>query len=97
MNIHEHLGMFRFVTKQICLFRLFRYRFEKPKQTEFFVFGFTKQTEIYFCLFRGHPSSVRFPYQNFFSCDLVGDRDGEGDGDELGYGDEMEQGADGDS
>ena len=51
----ENLGLFRFVTKQICLFRfvtkqiclflLFRYRFETPKQTEFFLFGFTKQTE----------------------------------------------------
>ncbi len=26
-------GLFRFVTKQLCLFRLFRYRFETPKQT----------------------------------------------------------------
>ncbi len=31
--------------KQFCLFRLFRYRFETPKQTETFVIGFTKQTE----------------------------------------------------
>ncbi len=40
--------LFRFVSKQFCLFRLFRYRFESPKQTEkkkFFVFGLTKQTE----------------------------------------------------
>ncbi len=67
----KNLGLFRFVTKQICLFRLFRYRFETPKQTEIFLFGFTKQTETnakqilfrfvsvrtenYFCLFRGHP------------------------------------------
>jgi hypothetical protein len=33
-------GLFRFVTKQICLFRLFRYRFETPKQTEIFSFWF---------------------------------------------------------
>jgi hypothetical protein len=33
-------GSFRFVTKQICLFRLFRYRFETLKQTEFFSFWF---------------------------------------------------------
>jgi hypothetical protein len=33
------------VSKQFCLFQLFRYKFETPKQTELFVFGFTKQTE----------------------------------------------------
>jgi hypothetical protein len=33
-------GLFRFVTKQFCLFRLFRYRFEKPQQTETFCFWF---------------------------------------------------------
>ena len=36
----ENLGLFQFVTKQICLFRLFRYRFETPKQTEIFGFWF---------------------------------------------------------
>ncbi len=36
----KNLGLFRFVTKQICLFRLFRYRFETPKQIEFFSFWF---------------------------------------------------------
>jgi hypothetical protein len=36
----ENLGLFRFVAKQICLFRLFRCRFEKPKQTEIFSFWF---------------------------------------------------------
>ena len=36
----ENLGLFRFVTKQFCLFRLFRYRFETPKQTEFLSFWF---------------------------------------------------------
>ncbi len=39
----ENLGLFqlfRFITKQFCLFRLFRYRFETPKQTEFFLFWF---------------------------------------------------------
>jgi hypothetical protein len=30
----ETSGLFRFVSKQFCLFRLFRYRFETPKQTE---------------------------------------------------------------
>ncbi len=62
----KKLGMFRFVTKQICLFW---YRFETPKQTKFFSFWFHEKnwnkretdlvsvrTEIYFCLFRGHPS-----------------------------------------
>ncbi len=30
----ENLGLFWFVSKQLCLFRLFRYRFETSKQTE---------------------------------------------------------------
>jgi hypothetical protein len=71
----ENLGLFRFVTKQSCLFRLFRYRFETNRN---FFFVFTKQietnanqilfrfvsvrTEIYFCLFRGHPTSVHVVY-----------------------------------
>jgi hypothetical protein len=41
-NVSENLGLFRFVTKQFCLFRLFRYRFETPKQTETFCFWFHK-------------------------------------------------------
>ncbi len=36
----ESLGLFRFVTKQFCLFRLFRYKFETPKQTEISSFWF---------------------------------------------------------
>ncbi len=36
----ENSGLFRFVMKQFCLFRLFRYRFETPKQTETFCFWF---------------------------------------------------------
>jgi hypothetical protein len=44
-NFSANLGLFRFVTKQICLFRLFQYRFETPKQIKFFLFGYTKQTE----------------------------------------------------
>ncbi len=38
----ENLGLFRFVMKQFCLFRLFRYRFETPKQTKIFCFWFHK-------------------------------------------------------
>ncbi len=34
IDFSEHSGLFRFVSKQFCLFRLFRYRFETPKQTE---------------------------------------------------------------
>jgi hypothetical protein len=61
--------------KQLCLFRFFRYRFENRNKPKYFVFGFTIQTEtnakqilfrfdsvrteIYFCLFRGHPISDR--------------------------------------
>ncbi len=36
----ENSGLFRFVSKQFCLFRLFRYRFETLKQTEKFFFWF---------------------------------------------------------
>ncbi len=36
----ENLGLFRFVSKQFCLFRLFRYRLETPKQTEICCFWF---------------------------------------------------------
>ncbi len=65
----RNLGLFRFVTKQFCLFPLFRYRFEKRKQTETFCYWFHEtnakqilfrfvsvRTENYFCLFRGHPT-----------------------------------------
>ncbi len=36
----ENLGLFRFVTKQFCLFCLFHYRFKTPKQTEIFYIYF---------------------------------------------------------
>jgi hypothetical protein len=36
----ENSGLFQFVSKQFCLFRLFRYRFETPKQTEKNLFWF---------------------------------------------------------
>jgi hypothetical protein len=41
-------GLFRFVSRKFCLFRLFRYWSEtpkQPKQTEKNVFSFEKQTE----------------------------------------------------
>jgi hypothetical protein len=44
-NFSENLGLFRFVTKQICLFRLFQYRLKHRNKPKFFLFGFTKQTE----------------------------------------------------
>jgi hypothetical protein len=66
---------FRFISKQIRLFRLFRYGTETPKQTEKIIISFAKQTENepkqvefrfvsvrtekLFCLFRGHPSKYR--------------------------------------
>jgi hypothetical protein len=34
----ENVGLFRFAKKQFCLFRLFRYSFKTPKQTEAFSF-----------------------------------------------------------
>jgi hypothetical protein len=40
IDFSEHSGLFRFVPKQFCLFQLFRYRFETPKQTENFFFWF---------------------------------------------------------
>jgi hypothetical protein len=59
----ENLGLFRFASKQFCLFQLFRYRFETPKQTDFF--GFTKQTEI-------QPKQILFLFVSvrteFFVC-----------------------------
>jgi len=39
-SVENLFGLFRFVSKQFCLFRLFRYRFETPKQTEIFYFWF---------------------------------------------------------
>jgi hypothetical protein len=42
--VENLFGLFRFVSKQFCLFWLFRYRFETPKKPKYFVFGFTKQT-----------------------------------------------------
>ncbi len=47
-DFSENFGLFQFVSKQFCLFQLFRYRFEtpkQPKQTKIFVFGFTKQSK----------------------------------------------------
>ncbi len=38
-------GLFRFVLTKFCLFRLFRYLSETPKQTEKMFFDFAKQTE----------------------------------------------------
>jgi hypothetical protein len=60
-------GLFRFVTKQICLFHLFRYRFETPKLTKIFSFWFhetnrnkPKQTQNRSCfgLFRLQPKII---------------------------------------
>jgi hypothetical protein len=90
----ENLGLFRFTAKQFCLFRLFRYRFETPKQTEtkrnfLFLVSWNKpkqtetnpkqilfrfvsvRTEIYFCLFRGHPRSVCSGQWNFVENNLL--------------------------
>jgi hypothetical protein len=41
----ENLGLFRFDSKQFCVFWLFQYWSETPKQTKILVFGFRKQTE----------------------------------------------------
>ncbi len=56
----ENFGLFRFVAKQFCLFRLFWYRFETPKQTEFFYFWFheTNQNKRETDLFRFEPKFI---------------------------------------
>jgi hypothetical protein len=46
IGFSEHSGLFRFVSKQFCLFRLFRYRFETPKQTEKIFFWFYETNRI---------------------------------------------------
>ncbi len=65
----KKLGLFRFVSKQFCLFRLFRYRFETPKQTEanrnkpkIFCFWFHKNYWNWSCfgLFRFEPNFFSF-------------------------------------
>ena len=45
--LSENSGLFRFVSKQFCLFRLFRYRFETPKQPKknFFWFHETNRNK----------------------------------------------------
>ncbi len=78
---HTFFCLFRFVSKQVCWFRLFRYMFEAPKQTEKVILWFyetnQKTTETdgvsvlfssnrnRFCLFRGHPNSKRSVETNF--------------------------------
>ncbi len=62
-EFYRNLWLFRFVTKQICLFRLFQYRFETPKQTEIFSFWFhetnqNKRNRSCFCLFRFEPKFI---------------------------------------
>jgi hypothetical protein len=64
---YENLGLFRFVSKQLCLFL---YRFETPKQTEIFSFWFYEtnrnkpETDLvsvwteFFWGFRGHPAYI---------------------------------------
>jgi hypothetical protein len=86
IDFSEHSGLFWFVPKQFCLFRLFRYRFETPKQTEKKNFGFTKQTETnakqilfrfvsvrtekLFFSFRGHPTLDQIPALHFENARL---------------------------
>jgi hypothetical protein len=59
-SVENLFGLFRFVSKQFCLFRLFRYRFETPKQTEIFCFWFheTNRNRSCFCLFRFEPKFI---------------------------------------
>jgi hypothetical protein len=68
----ESLGLSRFVTKQFCLFRLFRYRFETPKQTETFCFWF-HETNAKQILFRFEPKFIFVCFEDtlpvvFFLC-----------------------------
>ncbi len=77
--LSETKCLFQFVSKQFCLFRMFRCRFETPKQTTNFCFWFTQnkpkqilfrfvsvRTEIFFS-FPGHPTSVCELFFFFFN------------------------------
>jgi hypothetical protein len=63
-SVANLFDLFRFVSKQFCLFRLFLYRFETPKQTEIFWFFVSrnkpKQTRNRSCfgLFRFEPKFI---------------------------------------
>jgi hypothetical protein len=63
-SVENLFGLFRFFSKQFCLFRLFRYRFETPKQIEIFLFFVSrnkpKQTKNRSCfsLFRFEPKFI---------------------------------------
>jgi hypothetical protein len=59
-------GLFRFVMKQFCLFRLFRYRFKTPKQTEIICFWFhetnqnKRETDLVSVCFGSNPNLFLF-------------------------------------
>ncbi len=62
----ENLGLFWFVTKQFCMFRLFRYRFKTPKQTQ------TNRNKPVFLVSRNKPKHKRnrscFSSNRIFFC-----------------------------
>ncbi len=85
IDVLEHSALFRFVSKQFCLFRLFRYRFETPKQTEKHFFGFTKQTEtnakqILFRFVSVRTENVSFSFRGHPRVDSLACRGGDGEG-----------------
>ncbi len=80
-KIQGCFGLFRFVTKQFYLFRLFRFRFETPKQTENVLFLVSrnkpKQTRNRSCfgLFRFEPKLIFVCFEDTLSagrCAAVG-------------------------
>ncbi len=53
----ENLGLFRFVSKQFCLSRLFWYSFHETNRTpDLAPVCFSSKRKNCFCLFRGHPN-----------------------------------------
>ncbi len=73
--------MFRFVSKQFCLFRLFRYSFETPKQTEKNLFWFhetnrnKRETDLVSVCFGSNRNIFFFvsrtPYPPLLKCSYV--------------------------
>jgi hypothetical protein len=74
----ENLGLFRFVSKQFCLFKLFRYRFETPKQIEIFVIGFMNKPKhnrnrFCFCCFGSNVNFFLIRFEDtLYVTELVG-------------------------
>jgi hypothetical protein len=60
----RNTGCFGLLRNRSVCFGCFDIGSKHRNKPKFFVFGFTKQTEIYFCLFRGHLSWRSISYIN---------------------------------